>query len=45
MVVEIKCLFKGKDFDFKVVFLLFSVGGKKDKDGNYFFDENYLYYF
>ena len=43
--VEIKCPFKENYLDPKVAFLLPSVGGKKDTDGQYFLDENHLHYF
>ena len=38
-VVEIKCPFKGKDLDPKIAFLLPTVGGKKDENGNVFLDK------
>ena len=44
-VVEIKCPFKGKDLDPKIAFLLPTVGGKKDENGNVFLDKNHLHYF
>ena len=44
-VVEIKCPFNGKDLDPKTAFLLPSVGGVKDENGNFYLDENHLYYF
>ena len=44
-VEEIKCPFKGKDFDPKIAFLLPTVGGKNDKNGNVFLDKNHLHYF
>ena len=44
-VVEIKCPFKGKDLDPKNAFLLPTVGGKKDENGNVFLDKNHLHYF
>ena len=39
MVVEIKCPFKGNDLDPKIAFLLPTVGGKKDENGNVFLDK------
>ena len=44
-VVEFKCPFNGKDLDPKNAFLLPSVGGVKDKDGNFSLDNNHLHYF
>ena len=38
-----KCLFKGKDLHPKIVFLLPTVGGNKDEDGNIFLDINHLH--
>ena len=35
-VVEIKCPFKGKDLDPKIAFLLPTVTGKKNENGNFF---------
>ena len=39
MVVKIKCPFKGNDLDPKIAFLLPTVGGKKDENGNVFLDK------
>ena len=36
LVLEMKCPFKGKDLDPKIAFLLPTVGGKKDENGNFF---------
>ena len=33
-VEEIKCPFKGRDLDLKIAFLLPTVSGKKDENGN-----------
>ena len=44
-VEEIKCPFKGRDLDLKIAFLLPTVGGKEDENGNFFFDKNHLHYF
>ena len=44
-VVEIKCPFNGKDLDPKIAFLLPSVGGTKDANGNFYLNENHLHYF
>ena len=44
-IVEIKCPFKGKDFDPKIAFLPTTVGGKKDENGNFFLDKNHIHYF
>ena len=35
-VEEIKCPFKGRDLDPKIAFLLPTVGGKKEENGNFF---------
>lgn len=44
--MEIKYPFNGKDFkDPKTAFLLHSINGIKDGDGNFYLDENYLYCF
>ena len=43
-VVEIKCPFKGKDLDPKIAFLLPTVSGKKDENGNFFLDKNSQHY-
>ena len=43
--VEFKCPFNGKDLDPKNAFLLPSVGGVKDKDGNFSLDNKHLHYF
>ena len=42
MIVEIKCPFKGNDLDPKIAFLLPTVGGKKDENGNVFLDKKSL---
>ena len=34
-----------KDLDPKIAFLLPSVGGAKDEDGNFYLDEKHLHYF
>lgn len=44
-VVEFKCPFSGNDLDPKNAFLLPSVGGVKDKDGNFSLDNNHWNYF
>ena len=42
-VVEIKCPFKGKDLDPKIAFLLPTVTGKKNENGNFFFLTKIIY--
>ena len=43
--LEIKCPFKGADIDPKEAFLLDTIGGNIDKDGNYFLKTTHIHYF
>ena len=43
--IEIKCPFKGYNMDPKDTFLLDTVGGKVNNNGNYYLKKSHLYYF